>query len=123
MLTDLQSLRELADEEIAHYEYAPLSNPTGLLWTDERVTVELREMKAAVVSPYRADVELRDAWEDIHTGPAIVRKCPVVADDGKGSLVVFDPLDGDLFLLVVRNGSTLVSLGVRGDLVGCFFAR
>lgn len=123
MQTDLQSLRELADEEIAQYEYPSLGNSTGVPWTDERVGVELREMKAAVVSPYWADVELRETWEDIHAEPAIVRKCAVVADDGKGSLVVFDPLDGDLFLLVVRNGSTLVSIGVRGDLVGCFFAR
>lgn len=123
MQLDLKSLRELVDKEVTRYEYSNPCPSVGIPWTDERVAAELRQMKAAVVSPYWAEVELRESWEDIHAEPATVRKCAVVADDGRGSLVVFDPTNEDLFLLVVRNDQTLVGFGVRGDLVGCFFAR
>jgi hypothetical protein len=77
-------------------------------------------MRSALVAPYWA--EIRDAFEQVSSHTGLRRKCAVVADDGCGSLLVFDPMQND-FLLAVPQECGLVSVGVRGDAVGCFMAR
>ncbi len=79
-------------------------------------------MRAALVAPYWADVELRDTHEQIAAAPAMSRRCVVVADDLKGTVLTFDPIENE-FLLAVRREDVLLSIGVRGDAVGCFMAR
>jgi hypothetical protein len=50
------------------------------------------------------------------------RKCVVVADDAKGTLLLFDPVE-ESFVLAERGGAGLTTFGARGDAVGCFRAR
>jgi hypothetical protein len=45
----------------------------------------------------------------------------VVADDGNGTLLAFDPVDEE-FVLLQMGKESLMSFGVRGDAVGCFLA-
>ncbi len=79
----------------------------------------LIEMRAALVEPYWAEMRDYDA-----VSRAVVRRSVVVvADDGDGSLVMFDPGAGGDFALALREGGGIVSCGVRGDAVGCFLAR
>lgn len=42
--------------------------------------------------------------------------------DRTGFLLVFDPVEND-FMLAERHKDTLLSIGVRGDAVGCFMSR
>jgi hypothetical protein len=45
-----------------------------------------------------------------------------VADDLKGTILAFDPIENG-FLLAVKQKDALLAIGVRGDAVGCFMAR
>lgn len=67
-------------------------------------------------------MELRDTHEQIATDPAILRKCVIVADDLKETILAFDPIENG-FLLAVKQKDALLTIGVRGDAVGCFMAR
>lgn len=119
---DLETLRRIVENEIEHYLYPSSTDMIGVPWTEERVRAELAAMKGALVSPYWSEVELRDTHEQIAASPALSRMCGVVADDRKGTLLVFDPVENE-FMLAVRHNDKLMTFGVRGDAVGCFMAR
>jgi hypothetical protein len=119
---ELEELRLIVEKEIENYRYPSSTETIGIRWTDEKVRAELAVMKSALVSPYWSEVELRDTHEQIAASPALSRTCAVVADDLKGTLLVFDPIEGE-FMLAVRHLGKLSSIGVRGDGVGCFMAR
>jgi len=70
------------------------------------VRAEFAAMKSALVSPYWSEVELRDTHQQIETSPALSRLCGVVADDLKGRLLVFDPIENE-FMLAVRHSDKL----------------
>jgi hypothetical protein len=67
------------------------------------------------------DIQLRDTFEQVTHEKAAVRRCAVVADDGNGTLLAFDP-DDEEFVLIQMGKESLESFGVRGDAVGCFLA-
>ena len=46
----------------------------------------------------------------------------LVADDLKGTVLAFDPIEKE-FLLAVSQKDALLTIGVRGDAIGCFMAR
>jgi hypothetical protein len=79
-------------------------------------------MRSALVAPYWTEVDIRDTFEQVSSDVSPCRSCAVVADNGHGTLLLFDPTGND-FLLAVRSGDGLRSIGVRGDAVGCFMAR
>jgi hypothetical protein len=118
---DLETLRRVIENEIQNYQYHAV-NALGTPWTTDRVDAELDTMKTALVAPYWADIELRDTREQIAAKPALSRKCAVVADDLHGTVLVFDPTENE-FMLAVRHKDELLSIGVRGDAVGCFMSR
>jgi hypothetical protein len=62
-----------------------------------------------------------DTFEQVTHEKAAVRRCAVVADDGNGTLLAFDP-DDEEFVLIQMGKESLESFGVRGDAVGCFLA-
>jgi hypothetical protein len=72
---DLETLRHSVENDIKNYRYSSSGNTVGTAWSEERIEAELAAMRAALVSPYWADVELRDTHEQIATDPAILRKC------------------------------------------------
>jgi hypothetical protein len=78
-------------------------------------------MRSALVDPYVVDVVRRGVVAAVET-PKISKQCIVVADDGRGTLLAYDPL-ADEFLLAAEGASGLVDFGVSGDAVGCFLAR
>ena len=79
-------------------------------------------MRGSLIDPYWVEVELRDTFEQIKMSDSERRKCAAVADDGKGMLLLFDPVEQS-FVLAQRGVTGLSTFGVRGDAVGCFLAR
>jgi hypothetical protein len=61
-------------------------------------------------------------WVDIIGDDKQRKSCVAVADDKKSYLLVFEP-EAQIFILVMKKGSDLISFGVDGDAVGCFLAR
>lgn len=119
---DLDTLRRKVENDAKNYQYDPGGEAAGTAWPKDRVEAKLGAMCAALVEPYWADVELHDTHEQIAAAPAIVRRCAIVAVDPNGPILAFDPVENE-FLLAVNLGDALVSIGARGDAVGCFVAR
>ena len=74
------------------------------------------------MQPYWSVVELRDTYDQVRQAEGPNRQCVVVADDGQGTLLLFDPSQND-FALATATSTGLVTIGVRGDAVGCFMSR
>ncbi len=121
-VTDLRELRRTVEHDVESYRYEISPDKVGRPLTKEKIEGELTTMRSAIVDPYWVEVELRDTVEQINADPKALRKCAVVADAGRGTLLAFDPVEEE-FLLAVRSDNELVSIGVRGDAVGCFMAR
>jgi hypothetical protein len=120
--TDLRELRQRVESAIEHYHYPTSANTVGAPWTRPRIEAKLAVTRTAVLDPYWVDVEFRDTHEQIDAESKEVRMCAVVADDGNGTVLAFDPTDNE-FLLAIRCEDDLVTIGVRGDAVGCFMSR
>ncbi len=119
---DLKTLRRVVENEIQNYRYSPSAHALGTPWAKDRVDAELVAKRSALVPPYWAEIELRDTCEQIAAEPALSRKCVVVADDLHGTVLVFDPVENE-FMLAERHKDELLSIGVRGDAVGCFMSQ
>jgi hypothetical protein len=110
---------------IAVETYLPpaLSSSTiGVPLSPRRIEEELNTMRNALVQPYWSVVELRDTYDQVRQAEGPNRQCVVVADDGQGTLLLFDPSQND-FALATATSTGLVTIGVRGDAVGCFMSR
>ncbi len=121
-MLDLETLRRDVETDIESYRYEVPLQSVDIPWSDDRIKLELAAMRAALVVPYWADVELRDTFEQVAADKALSRECVVVADDAHGNLLAFDPIENE-FLLAQSHDSRLRSIGVRGDAVGSFMAR
>jgi hypothetical protein len=115
-------LRRRFEDDIENYRYEYPTDSIGTAWTGERIKAELAALRAAVVDPYWVEVVLRDKPEQIDGKPVLVRRCAVAAEDGRGTVLAFDPVDNE-FLPAARHGRALVDFGIRGDSVGCFLSR
>ena len=118
---DLEAIQRAVENDIEIYVYV-VTDAIGNAWTDARVEAELAAMRAALIAPYWAEVELRESYEQVTSCRAPSRTCAVVADDSRGNLVAFDPIENE-FLLLETRAHKLYSAGIRGDSVGCFMAR
>jgi hypothetical protein len=102
----------MAESEIEKHQYAVPSTAVGKPIPADRIAAELEAMRSALVAPYWAEVELRDTAKQIAADTPLPRKCIVIANDGRGTLLLFDPVENDFFL--ARNGEgALLSIGVR----------
>jgi hypothetical protein len=119
---DLSRLRQRVEKEIETYVYDFPDNAIGNPWSDAAIQQGLAKFRASLVEPYWSEVEIRDTFEQVGMTAGPRRKCAVVADDGKGMLLLFDPAE-DSFVLAERRSTGLTTFGVRGDAVGCFLAR
>ena len=119
---DLDELSKRVAAEIDNYQYDYPAGMIGKPLADDVIQNHLQEMRAALIKPYWTEITLRDTIEQQNASVPIVRRCAVVADDTKGTLLAFDPIAGR-FLLVMQRCETLESFGVDGDSVGCFMAR
>lgn len=118
----LSGLRQKVERKIDAYVYKVPEDAIGNPMTDAAIAGGLAQMRASLVDPYWMEVEVRDTFEQCAMSNPPRRNCAVVADDGKGILLVYDPVD-ELFALAKRGGTGLATFGVRGDAVGCFLAR
>lgn len=116
------ALRRAVENEINTYEYATPSGGIGSPTPADRVAAELTAMRSALVTPYWADVDIRDTLQQVSADKGPRLRCAVVADDGRGSLLLFDPTQND-FLVALRHDGGLRSVGLQGDAVDCFMAR
>ena len=119
---DLSLLSQRVVKEIETYHYDFPDNAIGNPWTDAAIQNGLAQIRASLIEPYWAEVEIRDTFEQVGMIAGPRRKCAVVADDGKGMLLLFDPAE-DSFVLAERGSTGLTTFGVRGDAVGYFLAR
>jgi hypothetical protein len=120
-MIDFGALRQMVENEIDSYRYEVPRGSLGTPWPATRVEAGLQRMRASLVDPYWANIDLRDTFEQVREEKASVRKCAVVADDGNGTLLAFDPHEEE-FVLIHTGKESLESFGVRGDAVGCFLA-
>jgi hypothetical protein len=115
-------LRALVTKQIDTYAYVLPDSAIGNPWSQASVEKALAEFRASLVDPYWADAEIRDTFDQVRMAEGPRRKCAVVADDGKGKFLLFDPVE-DSFVLAELGKTGLMTFGVRGDAVGCFLAR
>jgi hypothetical protein len=119
---DLQGVRRRVEKEIDDYRYAYVPGLVGKPLSEEKVQAHLAALRAALVEPYLAKVARRDTFPAIGRSNPEISECVIVADDGQGTLLAYDPSTCE-FLLVAKSGPMLASFGITGDAVGCFMAR
>jgi hypothetical protein len=118
----LSQLRREVEGAIDGYIYKVPDDAIGNPMTDAAIDNGLAQLRASLVEPYWEEVEVRDTFEQVKMGSGPRRKCAVIADDGKGILLLFDPVESS-FVLAQRWKTEIITFGVRGDAVGCFLAR
>jgi hypothetical protein len=119
---DLHELRKRVSGEIDNYIYEYPPGMVGNPWPAAKVEAQLQAFRSALVDPYWVDaVSTADPWRRSDGGKKTTR-CAVVADDGSGYVVAFDP-STDEFFLATKTDNAVKSFGVSGDAVGCWMAR
>lgn len=118
---ELKTLRARVEAEIDAYVYSLPESAIGNPWPSNKVSRLLNEFRQALVDPYLTDVEIRDTFEQVKLDQGPRQRCIVVADNREGYYLLYDPNAHDFFLAQKVKG-ILISLGVRGDAVGCFLA-
>ena len=118
----LRMLRSRLENEIRLYKCEFPEGMAGNPKTEAAITAGLAQMQDCLVDPYWIPVEIRDTFRQIQGETPARRRCAVVADDRKGTFLLFDPTE-DSFVLAQRSATGLVTFGVTGDAVGCFLAR
>jgi len=108
MPMDLEKLREKIEKEIENYEYPYTGSEVGRPKSSEWIADQLRQMRAALVTPYLITIE--------------GASCAIVADDGKRYLLAYSA-QMEEYLLLEKSGDRLIDIKVHGDAVGCFMAR
>jgi hypothetical protein len=112
MTADFEVLAARVREELEGYA-VPVRDPRalGTALPPEWFAENLSKMRESLVAPYK----LRLEWA--------ARDVFVVADDGDGSLVAYDPCEEGEFALLLRENDQIYDCHVRGDVVGCFLSR
>ncbi|MFD1986389.1 hypothetical protein ACFSOZ_28535 [Mesorhizobium newzealandense] len=120
---DFDALLALIRKEIDEYDYSALvkdrTDLVGVPLAEDVVVAGLARFRGALVEPYWIDVDRRDTIADLESETPVVERCAVVTDERDGYLLAYQPHE---FLLVYRTGDRYVSIGVRGDAVGCYLA-
>jgi hypothetical protein len=120
MSTDAASISRIVLAEISDFRApGPQPDQLGLPLPPEWFHRGLREMKRALVPPVEQEV----LDYDTSPGSVLTRRVWVVADDGEGTLLVYDPHPEGDFALVWRHADQHALSNIRGDAVGCFLSR
>lgn len=114
----LAELRAHVETEIDNYVYLCPPNAVGKPMPQQWVDEQLKIMKASLLAPYWAPTEIKG----FSSPPWPVRNCAVLADDGQGYRLIYDP-EAKQFELASYGPSGMDTIGVAGDPVGCFLAR
>ncbi len=119
---ELSQFRAEILREIDRYVYEVPDEAVGKSMPATAVSDALSEMRAALIDPYWTTVEIRDTFEQTGHKESLKRRCAAVADDGKGTVLLYDPVE-ESFVLAQKGTDGLHTFGVRGDAVGCFLSR
>jgi hypothetical protein len=122
---DRGAVSSLVRETLAGYCYEPPppGSTVGVPWSAEKVHGYVEKLKMALVEPYLQRFELRETYEQVGWSEPRYADFWVVAEGGGGYLEWYDSATGEFGLGIRQEGSTtLISIGVRGDLVGVFCA-
>jgi len=115
---NLDELEQLVLDEIDSYRYEVSDDALGTPKRDEWVERQLAEMRAALVKPEWRLVQMQDTYLQMTSNTPEFRRCALVAEEADGCELYYDPLEDEFAL---AYGA--VTIGVRGDAVGCFMAR
>jgi hypothetical protein len=113
---DISGLRRQVEREIDEYVYQLPEGAIGNPWPAEKVEQRLRAFRSALVEPY---------WANVIDDDKRTKRCIVIADEKRGTLLVFEP-EAQKFMLAMQSKlkeGGLISFGVDGDAVGCFLAQ
>lgn len=109
---------------IDHHQYEPpaLGSTVGVPWSAEKVATHVALLKQSIVPPRLESFVLSETYEQISASTRAIAKYWVVAEC-EDCVEWYDPSTKE-FGLGQRSsdGSGLVSIGVRGDLIGVFCA-
>jgi hypothetical protein len=120
---DLIELQRFVLNELDSYRYEVPAGALGRPHSDEWVTRQLDEMRAALVEPEWRDLVERDTPDGKPRDVPEIRECVLVAVDASPdgyTELYYDPTEGEF---VLASGSPPETFGVWGDPVGCFMAR
>jgi hypothetical protein len=105
--------------ELEEFRYEVPSETIGVPWSRERVESELAALRAALIAPRLAAVEIADTGS-----PGPERQLWLVTKPVENSyLVVFDPEALRFGLAVAGSSGPPQTVAVWGDLVSTFMAR
>src|SRR5262245_9725016 len=101
-------ISSLVQREIAKFSYDPtsLGYTIGIAWSAENVEGYVRRLKAALVTSYRQQFELRETYYQIESATQSAAEFWVVAKGGS-YLEWFDPSTGELGLGIQTSDSKL----------------
>ena len=105
--------------ELAGYDYVAAPDQVGRPWPPERVAGELEMLRAALVPPRQATLQVEASAEL----PSRTTDAWVVAEAADGTVVAYEPNAGTYWLVEDQGPAGLTTYGVFGDLVGVFMAR
>jgi len=111
-------------ESLARYRYvAPTSGTTvGKPWSAEKEAAYVELLKLSLVPPRLESFVLSETYEQIQANSPARAEYWVIAERG-GYVEWYDPVTSEFGLgQAPAKGGGLVSIGVRGDLVGVFCA-
>lgn len=101
------------------YEEPELGTTLGKPWSEEKVLCYIPKLKRALVKPYLQRFRLEESGE--RRDHPVFAEYWVVAID-HGYLEWYDPESGEFGLGAETVEGEMISIGVRGDLVGVYCA-
>jgi len=119
-----EEIKKIVDKDLDSFEYiAPEPGATyGEPWSEEKVMSYLPKLKAALVEPYFQKFLLKETYEQAEEGHNEYASYWVIAEEDP-YYQWYDP-DTNEYGLAQKSAldDQLVSIGVRGDLVGVYCA-
>lgn len=109
---------------LTEHSYQPPETKTtvGVPWSAEKVGGYVEQLKQSLVSPRLEQFSLAETYEQIRAGSSESVAYWVVAERGE-YMEWYDPATNEFGLgQLAADGKRLISIGVRGDLVGVFCA-
>jgi hypothetical protein len=108
--------------EIDHYQPQGSDSTVGVPWSERKVAAHVEMLKQCLVPPRLESFTLAENYEQVTSKVQTNAEYWVVAEHG-GYVEWYDPGANEFGLgKPSTNGTSLVSIGVRGDLVGVFCA-
>ena len=108
----------LVERQISEFRYSPPEGTIGTPFSAERVASELELLRASLVRPKLATVEIGAPDPEPHRQLWLVTRTLE-----NGYLVVFDPSSQRFGLAVAGESTPPQTVAVWGDLVSTFMAR